>query len=224
MSLATATPPDRVPEVRSRRSPMFYLAFFAMLAMATGLVAATVVLLRKPAVHGAPVTEAAEAEPEAIGVPRAPKLAKVPLPLPPPIRTPTSGENPAGAAPLPPPLPGAKSAGEEAAEVVGVVKTSGPAQGNWPTKARATFDAWRNSSSLAGKVELSDFQCFRRGCTFIAMHADRMTFDHALMDMRETEAFQSLNPAAFRSGPIETPSGQIKAVWVLYADEPMQPQ
>lgn len=108
---------------------------------------------------------------------------------------------------------------ETAATVVGELTQSGPPQADWTSRVQSTLDGWKAKSSLGTKVALGDMQCFARGCTFVATYADRNALDRVNDDMRASEPFERLNAPSFLSGPVETQTGQLQVVWVLYSQE-----
>lgn len=126
----------------------------------------------------------------------------------------TSRKGPA--APEPPRM---ETPEEAAKEVIGELTQSGPPQGDWSSRVHSTLETWKTKSALGTKVALSDVQCFARGCTFTGTFPDRDAFDRAIEDMQGSEPFERLNAPSFRSSPMETENGQLKAVWVLYSQE-----
>jgi hypothetical protein len=119
----------------------------------------------------------------------------------------------------PPEPPRMATAEEAATEAVGELTQSGLPRGDWSSRVQNTLETWKSGSPLGTKVALGDVRCFARGCTFVATFSDRESFDRVNDDMQGSKPFERLNAPSFRSGPMETESGQLKAVWVLYSQE-----
>jgi hypothetical protein len=112
------------------------------------------------------------------------------------------------------------SASGEAADLLARLTKSGVSDGAWRSKVEDTISAWKAASPLAKDVTFDDFQCFQGGCTFATLHPDMGTLENVSADLRNSDPLRQLNCPGFRSGPIEMPSGQIKAVWILYSKPP----
>jgi hypothetical protein len=216
MSSLTLAPRGFATKHPPRRSPLVYVLLFSVAALSGSAVGVTMYLLRRTTPVAAEPAQDTEIVPEPAGAVQAREAIPTP-----PVKLPwaRSTEAPSPAAGIPPEPPGMRSTEAMTAEVLGELRRSGPPQGAWPSRVQGTFQAWKSSSTLAGKVDFSDFQCFQRGCTLVATYPDRDAFDQVNEDIREAKPFEKLNYPAFRSGPMETQSGQIRAVWVLYSQE-----
>jgi len=127
-----------------------------------------------------------------------------------------SEKTPAADIPPPPPM---NTAEQSAAEVLSELQRSGSTAGAWTSKIEGAFRTWRESPGPGGKVDVTDFRCFKKGCTVTSVHPDMQSLEKASSDFLRSPEYMEVNLPGFRSGPIQLPSGNFKVIWVLYHNE-----
>jgi hypothetical protein len=96
------------------------------------------------------------------------------------------------------------------------LEASGPAAGGWTSTVFGVFEKWKASSPSPDKIDLSEFRCFRSGCTATTTgDAGAMAAPNA--DPEEMHRLDWNGPW-FRSGPMQD-SGRTKFVWIVYRTE-----
>jgi hypothetical protein len=125
--------------------------------------------------------------------------------------TPAAGPDPATM-----PRPISKTSAKERAdgEIKGL-EESGPASSALTASALKSFENLKKVPGVAG-TEWSDFRCFGRGCAVTATSKDQGAAQNLAMAIFQSEPFLKWPGAKFRSGPIETPSGQIRTVVIFF--------
>ena len=100
------------------------------------------------------------------------------------------------------------------AQLLNELRASGDVRdGSWTSTAWNVLESWRDRAKSA--VSFNDFRCFARGCSARATYADFGAF------MRENSVFErTMNwpGPRFHSGPFNTSTGAVDAVWILYRD------
>ena len=105
---------------------------------------------------------------------------------------------------------------QEVDDVLGRLRSSGPATASWTSKAAAVFQGWKDSAATSGAVTFTDFRCFAAGCAMKATYPNTDAFVDSSRDFQESASFKSWSGPKFRSGPMDLASGQVEALWVLY--------
>jgi hypothetical protein len=120
--------------------------------------------------------------------------------------------------PGPPFFKNQETAAETAAKELNNLRSTGPAHGVWTSEVQQLFKSWKGASPVGNQVELSDFQCFNKGCSVTATYPDIASMENGTRDFTESEPFKTHNSAWFRSGPIEGASGKTNVIWILFAN------
>jgi hypothetical protein len=114
-------------------------------------------------------------------------------------------------------LGGPQVARTEAERNLKKLEQSGPASSLLNTRASGTVESWKELAGLKG-VEFSDVRCFKDGCTVTSLHHDSIAAATAGGELVQSNRFILWPGNKFRSGPLETSSGQVQFVWILYSN------
>jgi hypothetical protein len=95
------------------------------------------------------------------------------------------------------------------------LEQSGPASSALTASAVKAVENLKKVHELAG-AEWSDFRCFGNGCAVTATSKDVSSAQTVGQAIMQSEHFLAWSGPKFRSGPVETPSGQVQTIVILY--------